>query len=181
MTARTPPGRSSRSQAAYSSPASRSSWPLVPGLAQQPEPRQPATASAACPVTGLPGASTRAGPPGRSRATGYGTDSGYPLRPSGTRPRTRRPAAAAASATAGEQPPAAATRSPGTENVSMTRRAAAVVTGPPHGAPSPVPPGSGRPGQMLSGTPGPAPPAARFPAGVASGAEPAGSPFPAGL
>src|SRR6185437_230138 len=135
----------------------------------------------ACPVTGLPGAGMRAGPPGRSRAAGYGTGSGSLLRPPGTRTRTGRPAAAAASATAGEQPPAAATRSPGTENVSMTRRAATVVTGPPHGAPSPVPPDSGRPGQMLSGTPGPAGPAARPGAAVAPGADPAGSPFPAGL
>ena len=62
----------------------------------------------------------------------------------------------------------------------MTRRAAAAVTGPPHGAPSRVPPGPGRPGQMLSGTPGPVPPAARPGAAVASGAGPAW-PSPAGV
>ena len=79
-----------------------------------------------------------------------------------------RPAAAAASVTAGEQPRAAATRSPGTENVSMTRRAAATVTGPPHGRPSGAS-RAGRPGQMLSGTPGPVPPAVRLPAAKVPG------------
>ena len=63
----------------------------------------------------------------------------------------------------------------------MTRRAAATVTGPPHGRPSLVPTGPGRPGQMLSGTPGPVPPATRLPATVVAGAGPAGRPSPAGL
>ncbi len=96
------------------------------------------------------------------------------------RARTGRPAAAAALMTAGE-PPAAATRSPGRENASMTRRAAATVTGPPHGRPSLASPGAGRPGQMLSGTPGPVPPAVRLPATVVSGTRPAGRPSPAAL
>ena len=62
----------------------------------------------------------------------------------------------------------------------MTRRAAATVTGPPHGRPSGAS-RAGRPGQMLSGTPGPVPPAARLPAAVVPGAGPAGRPSPAGL
>ena len=134
MTARTPPGRSTRSQAANSSPAS---WSSSPGAAQQPAPQQPATASAACPVTGLPGASrgpgrrAAAGRPGTGRAAGTRC---------GRRGRGRGRAAGGCRGLGDrrEQPPAAATRSPGTENVSMTRRAAAAVTGPPHG---------GRPGR----------------------------------
>ena len=43
---------------------------------RQPGPQQPATASAACPAAGSPGGEHRAGPPGRSRATGYGTGAG---------------------------------------------------------------------------------------------------------
>ena len=70
-------------------------------------------ASAAVPAAGSPGGGSAAGTPGRCRA-GAGP---------AVRARTRRPAAAAAPATAGERP-AAATRSPGTENASMTRRAA---------------------------------------------------------
>ena len=149
MTASTPPGRSTRSQAAYSSPGPPS------GL----RPRRPGAAGdgqRGLPAPGLPGGEQSAGPPGRSRAPGT-AGSG---RGAGTRPRTRRPAAAAASVTAGEEPPAAATRSPGTENVSMTRRAAAAVTGPPHGGPAGVPPGrAGRARRSaarrgLSGRPG---------------------------
>ena len=169
MTARTPPGRSTRSQAANTRPGSCPAPAPPPGCRpQQPGPQQPATASPAVPAAGSPGGGSAAGTPGRCRA-GAGP---------GMRARTRRPAAAAASMTAGE-PPAAATRSPGRENASMTRRAAATVTGPPHGRPSRASPGAGRPGQMLSGTPGPVPPAARLPAAVVSGAGPAGWPSPA--
>ena len=105
-------------------------------------------ASPAVPAAGSPGGGSAAGPAGRCPSGAA----------AGARARTRRPAAAAASVTAGGQA-AATTRSPGAENASMTRRAAAAVTGPPHGRPSRVPPGAGRPGQMLSGTPGPVPPA----------------------
>ena len=58
-----------------------------------------------------------------------------------------------AAAAVGE-PAGAAIRSPGRENDSITRAAAAVVTGPPHGAVPGRPQGAGSPGHTLSGSPG---------------------------
>ena len=130
-------------------------------------------ARVAWPASGSPAASSRAGPPGRSRANGRAAGSRRARSPAiarpsrtgaGIRPRTGRPAAAAASITA-VQPSGAATRSPGRENAAMTRAAAWAVTGPGQGPYGPLR-GAGRSGQILSGTPGPVRPAAGPPGSV---------------
>ena len=80
MTASTPPGRSTRSHAAYSTPP--------------PGPPRPVMARAACPASGQPASSSRAGPPARTCASG---------RRAGSRSRSRRASGRVAGGRAGEQ------------------------------------------------------------------------------
>ena len=115
ITARTPPGRSTRSHAAYSTPP--------------PGPPRPVMARAAWPASGRPASSSRAGPPPgpapAGAAPGRGPSPGAP-QPRGRRPgrrtargpggRLRQPRSASAPV------PAAGitTSSPGRENAVMT-------------------------------------------------------------
>jgi hypothetical protein len=140
MTARTPPGRSTRSHAVYSTP--------VPG------PSRPVMARAARPASGQPASSSRAGPPARACASGRAAGSrpwsrralaAWQAAGPANSPRTRRPAAAAADRSA-PVPAGMTTSSPGRENAVMT----CAVSGPGPGT------GQGA-GQTLTGTPIPGP------------------------
>ena len=119
MTARTPPGRSTRWQAAYT--GAGSSPP--PGSGRSSRPVAAGDGEGGLPGGGVPRREQSAGAAGPQpgRRGGAGGQPGDRVLARGSRPRTRRPAAAAASITAGD-PSGAATRSPGTENASMARR-----------------------------------------------------------
>ena len=150
MTARTPPGRSTRWQAAYSSAGSV----VAAGL------RRGAAAGAVAagdgqgglPGVGVPGFEQQAGPPGRSRASGRAAGSRRARSPATRAPRPGGDQAEDTPARGcggldhrGRRRPGAATRSPGRENAVMTCAAAAAVTGPAH-APAAVAGGAGRAG-----------------------------------